>query len=231
MKETPIIMSGDHLAKVLDGTKTMTRRVIKPQPTEGAEAFAWFAPSEGEGYAPSGCWYEDENGLKFNCKCPYGQVGDRLWVRETHYRHGFWSIEPRVIGERQSYSFVPMNENMFPVRYMDNQPDVVYTLKEKYALGYFKRPSIFMPRWASRITLEITEARVERVQEIIEEDCVTEGLVYHEGFSQWYTSPDTLVFGHKTAFQILWDSLNAKRGYGWEVNPWCWCISFKLRKD
>ena len=83
------------------------------------------------------------------------------------------------------------------------------------------RPSIFMPRWASRILLEITEVRAERLQEITEEDAVAEGV------KSYYTLPS----GETTAryhFSVLWDSLNAKCGYGWDKNPWVWVISFKL---
>ncbi|KKN60086.1 hypothetical protein LCGC14_0535550 [marine sediment metagenome] len=81
------------------------------------------------------------------------------------------------------------------------------------------RPSIHMPRWASRITLEITEVRVERIREITEEDAKSEGIIgVHTAMGVLY----------KPAFSRLWDSLNAKRGYGWEVNPWLWALTFKL---
>ena len=89
--------------------------------------------------------------------------------------------------------------------------------------GWELRPSIFMPRWASRITLEITEVRVQRVQEIGDEDAQAEGCAmgydgpysFHQGFN------------FRGGFMALWDSINAKRGFGWDANPWVWAISFK----
>jgi hypothetical protein len=87
------------------------------------------------------------------------------------------------------------------------------------------RPSIHMPRWASRINLEITGIRVERVQDITENDAQSEGVPSYE--------PDDFpvagaTYGiYKDRFITLWNSINAKRGYGWDVNPWCWCIEFK----
>lgn len=127
--------------------------------------------------------------------CPYGQPGDRLWVRET------WAED----GSR--YTYRATNETW----------------------AWHWAPSIFMPRAASRITLEITDVRVERVQDISEEDARAEGVTRELRGPRTY--PDRhAARSHETyrdAYMRLWDALNAKRGCGWAVNPWVWVISFQ----
>jgi hypothetical protein len=123
--------------------------------------------------------------------CPYGRPGDRLWVRET------WS---------QLYPYESRR-----VAYRADRETVV-------APGVLPwwRPSIHMPRWASRLTLEITKVRVERLKEITVKDIAAEGI--QEGVG---------VFAYED-FRKLWDSLNAKRGFGWDANPWVWVVEFRL---
>lgn len=177
MSEHPILFSGPMVRAILGGRKTMTRRVIKPQPP----------PDLKEQLLAHGVMLINRAWFL----CPYGQPGDRLWVREAFklWPNGeiFYAATP---APEKRGKFLP--------------------------LGNWK-PSIFMPRWASRITLEITAVRVERIQDISEEDIYAEGCLY----TPWLPSGDPLVF------QNVWDSLNAKRGYGWENNPWTWVISFK----
>lgn len=199
MKEGPILYSTDNVRAILDGRKTQTRRVIKPQPPEDAVVFAWFAPEIKEGKAPEGCWYEDKNGLKFHCKCPYGQIGDRLWVRETLFRHPYLDEAGYLADETPVF----INQTIGDMAKWQWRKDIL--------------PSIFMPRWASRITLEITRLRVERLQDISEEEAEAEGIVIEKG--DYYRTC-------KGKFHQLWDSLNAKRGFGWETNPWVWVIEF-----
>jgi len=210
MKEKGIIMSGDHPKLILDGTKTQTRRVLTPQPDLGLDPFDGYSHIEVGKYYPT---MVDRDGMEYpgdeifraytddgewGWKCPYGQVGDRLWVRET-----------------------------FCIA--DNLPVFKANFYELYKHGgsvsdiYKWRPSIFMPRWASRITLEITELRVERVQEITEEDAEAEGVSWSPvGSGENYETISAVE-----NFAGLWDSLNSKRGYGWEVNPWVWVIGFR----
>ena len=84
------------------------------------------------------------------------------------------------------------------------------------------RPSIFMPRWASRLTLEITGVRVEQVQDTSDEDAYVEGITEEQAIEHWYDGPQPAL-----AFAELWDSINAKRGYGWDSNPWVWVVEFR----
>jgi len=134
--------------------------------------------------------------LPENYLSPYGYSGDLLWVRET------WAPE--------------LWDNAHP---LPGDP-IIY--REDYcgeALDYPWKPSIFMPRWASRITLKITNVRVERLQEISEEDAINEGGAFRKG--EW---------GEMDAFNYIWDSINAKRGYSWDSNPWAWVIEFEMVK-
>ena len=153
MREHPIIFSGEMVRAILAERKAQTRRVIKPQP----------------------------KGPCFIGQGPYGQLGDRLWVKET----------------------------------FAGKKDVVYKATNKDNIRYSWKSSIFMPRWASRITLEITDVRVERLQDITLDDIHAEGslIADEQGAAGWYMD--------------LWDFLNAKRGFGWETNPFVWVISFK----
>ena len=223
MKETPIIMSTENVKAILDSKKTMTRRVMKPPPEELSAGYEWrvidgvlcayrFHPQEG---FETGAFDEE---IPYR-KCPYGQVGDRMWVKET------WRLE--------------MHSGCFDVAYKDTvwKKDAGSNpYMTKYAhlrdKTWIWRPSIFMPRWASRINLEIIEVRVERLQEINGEDACSEGItlpfrVFGDGDSEYYESIGETYIDH---FRTLWDSLNAKRGYGWDTNCWVWVIEFKVIK-
>ena len=210
MKETGISMFGDHPKKILDGTKTMTRRTYGLEKiNESPDKWNLVAVFQ-DGLAR---FYNIETEEDITLKCPYGGYGDRLWVRETWTNLWMSSID---LGD---------------VIYKATPPNAKFTVAKW-------KPSIHMPRWASRITLEITELRVERVQEITEEDAKAEGALCHwkEGDDQWglaldFVKPtmgDAKAIGstHTLGFRILWDSLNAKRGYGWDFNPWVWPIGW-----
>ena len=193
-KETGIIMTGDHPVKILNGEKTMTRRTrglneINKHP----DLWEWFGYDNSGRYSfrsPRLNWYEI-----MNIRCPYGGIGDRLWVKETFKVH---QRSPDVVWYRAD--FQPFGK-----------------LSQEQAKSQWWRPARFMPRWASRITLEITSIRVERLQMITEEDAIAEGC---PTFSR--------LISPVIWFSELWDSINAKRGYSWEKNPWVWVIEFKL---
>jgi hypothetical protein len=171
----------------------MTRRVVKPQPESWAEAVE-IAPYKGYG-GPAGLIQRtlDDTRQHGLTEHTYGQPGDRLWVRET------FQPSPDGVVYRASESDAGTS-----------QPDDSPCWK----------PSIFMPRKLSRITLQIVSARVERLQELSETDAIYEG-VQPCGHDSYHTDQ------HTCSFHSLWDSLNAKRGYGWDKNPWVWVIQFK----
>ena len=212
MKEYPIIFSSPMIRAILENRKTQTRRVAKliNQIAENHSGVrVWWkdgtvSMSREAMYTPS--LREPFEGIA----CPYGVPGDRLWVRETWIpvHHGSYEVFDRKIG-------------------FGDRPAIVYAADP--GVGYHEvwdnykgkwHPSIFMPRWASRITLEITEVRVQRVQEISANDCLAEGIEL--GCVTSDCSPKL-----EPAYQRLWDSINAKRGYGWDKNPWVWCLSFR----
>jgi hypothetical protein len=184
MIERPILFSTPMIQAILDGKKTMTRRVVKFNDT-------------GRVKLRHKNWHiEDENVV---LGCPYGQVGDSLWVRETFVKDADHNIHYKAD------SIPPWKDTKW-------------------------KPSIFMPRWASRITLEITNIRVERLQEITEEDAIKEGMKpnkFENGFGQIYPSGGKTP--HKRAFAILWDSINGDK-HPWASNPWVWCIEFQRIK-
>ena len=204
--ERPIIFSTEMVRAILDGRKTQTRRAIKPQPKDANQRYdlpeweLW-----GGGYP--------EHGKRV--RCPYGQPGDRLWVRET------WAVAPLAIHYRAGNDF-----KSFP-----DEPRLY-----DYASTQGWRPSIFMPRWASRITLEVIDVRVERVQDISDADALAEGIYRYSDHAAWtYTWNHDMpphYYGKAVfAFRALWDSINSRRGYGWDINPWVWVVEWaKWRK-
>lgn len=188
MKERPIIFTSEMVQAILDGRKTQTRRVIKNSSQvimRGLFKKAW----------------EDI--------CPYGQRGDRLWVKEAWWiPAGYQATVPLV------------EKDWWPV---------IYRASGNFGKHDWKSP-IFMPRWVSRITLEITGVRVERVQDISEEDARAEGEKYRTTKLVGKDGGLDFTATYRLGFERLWDSLNAKRGYGWETNPWVWVIGFKRIK-
>lgn len=190
VKERPILFSGPMVRAILDGRKTQTRRIVKPQPE--AVSFAWRWSNKTTRVQ----WGEKLSGNALARYCPYGVAGDRLWVREAwKVASNYDDFKPSEIPESV------INDGI--VRYLaDGDTD----LDGRY------RHARFMPRWASRITLEITKVRVERLQEISEEDSSAEGIAY---------PTDTA----KAAYRQVWDSINGKGA--WDKNPWVWVISFR----
>jgi hypothetical protein len=218
MKERPILFSGAMVRAILEGCKTQTRRVVKPQ----------FKRLIQQGW--NGDKYAIETELLFRggnqfINSPYGGIGDQLWVRETFYIDLIPYDRIRLPHDRpeemdDSYIYYRADGeccNQISECDHDNGP-------AKW------RPSIFMPRWASRITLEITDVRVERVQDIIAADAIAEGIFWHEHMEGYASDSEGRNFHAGSpvrSYEKLWDMINFDRGFGWEANPWVWVISFK----
>ena len=209
MNERPILFSGPMVRAILEGRKTMTRRVVK------VDAADW----ECDGCEPNWPMAENQYGDSERVACPYGQPGGTLWVRETWASFG------------DSSSITPPVSHQCQIRYhADNScqwRDVPQGARGLYPDASFRlRPSIHMPRWASRITLEVTAVRVERLQEITEDDARAEGIVkqaHGYGVAGLHMTLSTA----REAFGCLWDGINAERGFGWSVNPWVWVVEFR----
>lgn len=219
MKERPIIFNTPMVRAILEGRKTQTRRVLRER---------HFGKTTNALCLDIGV---EKVAHKYLHKCPYGAPGDRLWVRET------WAVGDALDDIRPSEIRQPIEDNAtWHITYK--------ATPEEWCVQGKWRPSIFMPRWASRILLEVTEVRVERVQGMNEEDAVAEGILredlppdpdgFHPPGSYGYVTGlvpfpkgKIYVYAKEGAFRELWDSINAKRGFGWDVNPWVWVVTFK----
>ena len=207
-KERPILFSGDMVRAILDGRKTMTRRVVKIAQHPQAERVQHF-----EGLRWDWLRYD---GLRLaTFKCPYGKEGDRLWVRES-FCEAFSNYEEG--GEQTTVYYRADGQEVV----VDDGDGYAETNKDGTLKSPWK-PSIHMPRWASRITLEITDIRVERLQDISEEDAQAEGAPLELGVLE------RTILGakarYRSGFVRLWESINGPGS--WDANPWVWCISFK----
>ena len=198
-KERPILFNTEMVRAIFEGRKTQTRRVVK-EPVSISSKILQEPRPHSPMIMHKGCWYKPTEWS------PYGKVGDRLWVRET------WAYtndsDINIIWDR----------------------DILYRATDQDHYPNKWKSPIFMHRWASRITLEITDIRIERIKDISIEDIQREGLVdecdetvltngeysYHKS-GQWL----------KDIWINLWNSINEKRGYGWNENPWVWMIEFK----
>lgn len=213
MKERSILFSGEMVRVILDGRKTQTRRVLKKQPID-------ILPMKVQNLWVTLEEINPNHGRVI--KCRFGVPGDRLWVRET-WAHDDMNCNDIHCG------------NIDHIWYRASESPVV---ADSFAGAAHWRPSIFMPRWASRITLEIVSVRVERVQDISANDAIAEGVcttqywkpkeVENKPFEEkWWD--DYYFWNHypQIAYQNLWNSINFKRGFGWDVNPWVWVMEFK----
>lgn len=184
MKERPILFSAPMVRAILDGTKTQTRRVVKSRPDKNMGPRCVLLPNELAGEVNAGDY----------TNCPYGQPGDRLWVRET-----FHTVDGHRAFYRADYNHNPKG---------DKEHGIVWT------------PSIHMPRWASRIALEVTGVRAEPLQDISDADVESEGIqeivdagIDHDGWP-------------RDAYRALWEQINGPGS--WSANPWVWVIEFKV---
>ncbi len=230
IKERPILFSAPMIRALLAGTKTQTRRIVNPQPELDLvwdSGYHW--PSK---LCQSMVTIDEMRSLG-----PYGRHGDRLWCRET------WaSADPgqQIVAYRangQSGAWFHDGERRFFLHHgwvlgaAANDQEGKWFGLGKY--GGKWRPSIFMPRWASRLTLEIATIRVERLQDISEDDARAEGV---RPFFEVYDcfGPDQRIctgelardFPYRASYACLWDEINGDRAL-WNTNPWVWVIAFK----
>ena len=205
------MFNGEMVRAILEGRKTQTRRVVN---------LDWL--TDWDKHDPTyGPYFQDEYGdphLTVS-KSPFGQAGDRLWVRETF--QPLWATLEKPdwkTGEGYELGY-PATDGISEYNDMENDEELTIACK----------PSIHMPRWASRITLEVTEVRVERLQDISEKDAYAEGVLGEPDYSWPSGAP---IFVHIPNFARLWDSINGKprkngADISWAANPWVWVVKFQ----
>lgn len=223
VKERPILFSAPMVRAILDARKTVTRRAISykltnrfDEPRGQADVDAGYPVVEcEEGYFPA---------TNF---CPFGQPGDRLWVREAcRYPASLDHYSPSAIGEKAldaGYN-KPWCPTHFEADGARNDGWQGFETPPAVSVPGKLRPPMFMPRWASRILLEITDVRVERLQDITYEQAAAEGV--HRGPLREWCASDEGGACHKypiPAFRDLWQST----GGDWDANPWVWVVEFK----
>lgn len=219
MKERPILFSAPMVLAILDGTKTQTRRRVKD-----VSADCELLIDAGDGFWQQ-CYRDDAGAIhskSWLTKCPYGMQGDRLWVRETFAI----ATGPTDGSPLAADNTAVIYRASWDVEVPDTPLDGAW------------QPSIHMPRWASRITLEITGVRAERLNSISEEDAEAEGIERVGGTfscSPWRNyrkgepgEMDLHCSARSRSYMALWESINGPGS--WEVNPWVWVISFKRTK-
>jgi len=229
MSTRPILFSGEMVRSIREGRKTQTRRVVVARgrdlrPAQLQDGRQWLTD-------------HSRNPLGLLIQSRYGYPGDRLWVRETWAADFYW---PRLGGG------VRKTWDEMPASFRGPKADPFVAFKADCAVWGFDtegrfvgpcgeadirdygrwHPSIHMPRWASRITLEITDVRVERLQAITANDCIAEGVPSRGIDRDGPCIASALMYIDD--FQKLWDSINAKRGFGWDANPWVWVIGFRV---
>jgi hypothetical protein len=195
MKERPILFNAEMVRAILKGRKTVTRREVKRDWIQSAQAPLETSPGAYH------FWCSGERA------CPYGKPGDRLWVRETFAALSAGEYEP--VKPAQGYGQ--------EIRFAATDPLADLCADTR---GYTWRPSIHMPRWASRILLEISEVRVERLCDISEEQALAEGATFDPDGCPW-TENTTAYEG----FRSIWFQISGLEN--WRTNPWVWVVEFK----
>jgi hypothetical protein len=216
MKERPILFSSPMIKAILAGTKSQTRRIVR-----GAEGTS-SVTKDVIGSQPNDLWWiaGESAGQSTFVRCPYGQPGDRLWVRETHcFLDG--DFRPTKMKDQGHVQVIYRADHAIDPVHGDGPDKLTW------------RPSIYMPRWASRITLKITDIRVERLQAIMEDDAKAEGVTSWADIRGCWSEEQTLTSGermldspYRSGFAVLWDEINGDRAL-WKSNPFVWVVSFK----
>ncbi len=211
MTKQSIVFSGDSVREILDGRKTQTRRVITPQPdrlatvTDRRDSFGFLVerwPKMERMYA--------NFGRCDRIHCPFGVAGSQLSVRET------WAVNSvGVAGPPWMHSAEICYRADGAVMEWACPREFVH--RERESLRPSWRSPLFLPRWATRLRVAVTDVRVQRVQDISTHDLGAEGIELSNN-----------DYGARNEYRDLWNSLNEKRGYGWDANPWVWAISFRL---
>ncbi|ELT6814189.1 hypothetical protein R9C70_000593 [Klebsiella pneumoniae] len=237
MTERGMIFNAEMVRAILDGRKTQTRRIMKPQPEPCPRGGHWWPSNvfktmlhvEEEMQNGKGGW----GGLVGDA-CPFGDVGDRIWVREAYrFPASLDDISPTGVGEMAVATGYrkPWAPTFYEFTGTFSDGWKGFETPPKVSDAGKLRPSIHMPRWASRILLEITDVRVERLNAISEEDAEEEGIdmeALYDSQDCYDCIADHNMTGRPTvtgAFKYLWESIYGDES--WKANPWVWVITFR----
>lgn len=242
--EKPILFSTIMVQSILAGNKTQTRRIIKPQPKNHDHLD--YVGAEWKNELPDYINSESTTNEYYCRLCGDGvtmsghsiykskyQVGDILWVKEMYYAYGMWLKNGHTKSGKQKWRFFDTTLTGFEYHYFDNPPDTILPNTKREIYGWFKRSSLFMPYKAARIFLKVTNIKVERLQDISNEDAIAEGV--GSGFQMNAGWPDyehiengICTLTQDTAemsYASLWESINGKGS--WDLNFWVWVIEFE----
>lgn len=224
MKERPILFSGPMVRAILEERKTQTRRILRHDGLlDVAVTGEHCEPGQPawEETCDRGHWIGcNDEGTTIFADCKYGSVGDRLWVRET------WTPVDHMVGSER--------EEPMAIGYAADRAAISHGHDNVHALDTYAwnwdalkwRPSIFMPRWASRIALEVTGVRVERLQAITESDAKAEGCERGAGTAVYPSGRAARLTSYRDGYSALWDEINRERA-PWASNPWVWVVEFR----
>ena len=229
MTDRPILFTGPMVRAILDGRKTVTRRLVT-----GHDVIE--ERDDGTPWPYYTTWSHGDDGSPWQA-CPYGVPGDRLWVRET-WRYHDWTNDGLPWIAYAADGCHRLCESI-PDEWSDRVEDVWATLSDQkntaidgVARDRRWRPSIFLPRWASRLTLDVVRVQVERLQAITEEDANREGVEYMDGLldesdlCRVAKEMGAMATDSRVWFACLWDRLNASRA-PWDSDPWVWRVEFR----
>ena len=212
MKEIPVLFNGAMVRAILDDRKTQTRRIVKRQPPGVYSVVKWTQAGD--------LWYPSSSGSISGLpaeRSPLGKPGDRLWVREAHA----W-VDYLVGSELEDPVCVAFAADNRAFSFAGKKPVQLDTYGWPWDRIKY-RPSIHMPRWAARLFLGVADVRIERLQDISEEDARAEGVDRNEG--KWVDEDGRTRSSYRLAFQRLWISVYGAAS--WAANPWVWVTEFK----
>jgi len=241
VKERPILFKPEMVRAILEGRKTQTRRTVKlNRVNEKPDIWKYRGINGLNSHLFEAEIMVGDPDAVFWIEGPYGVPGDRLWVRETFAIETNFNIE---------FKYEPPHKDGRPIKWeespewgkwwaqphyraTDPTPDLCYEDQAEDGPCVKWKPSIHMPRWASRLTLEVTHIRVERVRDISAKDIISEGAVLRPHTDQFGRNPvsafdEKVYLDLRSLWAAGWNSINEKRGYGWDNNPWVWVIEFK----
>ena len=249
-----ILFKPEMIRAIIEKEKTVTRRVIKPQPKYlvGEKYSQWFwcrkDVSEIEAMQlqlSHAIWWDGVRTPRVMTAFARYRVGEPVYIKEVHYRYGEWRKNGLTKSGRQKWLFHPMPEMLTisiikgieSLRYFDNPPDEVKPNSYRKE-GWYKRSPLFMPEWAARHFITVTDVRAERLQEITEEDCLAEGITVMLGAWQskkWNADTRRLeLTGERHPytglyhFEVIWNTIN--KDYLWESNPWVFRYEFEYKE-